>query len=214
MNKRVGIILAAIVAVVAISFVLISLAQGGEYPITVQDPFKGNENAQVVIEEFSDFQCPACAANAPIIAEVMRTYGDRVKFVYRDYPLPSHPKARPAAIAAICAAQQGKFFEYHDKLFADQPVWAAASADTEAYLATLAQTTGLDEEDWQTCRNSRDARREVEADVKEGNDRQVDATPTFFVNGEKITNPGTFFAWKTLLDSKLNAGQPSDSNLE
>ncbi len=82
-------------------------------------PSKGSAKAPIEIVEFSDFQCPFCLRANPTVTEVLKTYGDRIHFVYRHYPLPNHPNARPAAEAAACAAEQDKFWQYHDVLFAN-----------------------------------------------------------------------------------------------
>ena len=84
-----------------------------------KSPAKGGAGAQVEMIEFADFQCPFCLAAAPTVKQVLETYGDRIRLVYRHYPLPNHPHARPAAEAAQCANEQGQFWPYHDRLFAE-----------------------------------------------------------------------------------------------
>lgn len=89
--------------------------------IKEDDPVKGNANAKVTLVEFSDFQCPYCLQAFPTVNQIMETYGDNVKLIYKQFPLTSiHPYAQKAAEAALCAKEQGKFYEYHDKLFGSQ----------------------------------------------------------------------------------------------
>ena len=90
-------------------------------------PSPGGASASVEIIEFSDFQCPYCQSVAPVLKQLMAKYGDRVKLVWKDFPLPNHPDARPAAEAALCANDQGKFWAYHDKLFDNQSEMTAVN---------------------------------------------------------------------------------------
>ena len=108
-------------------------------------PARGPANAPVEIVEFSDFQCPYCQRANPTVQQVLTTYGDRVHFVYRHYPLPNHPNARPAAEAAVCAADQGKFWPYHDVLFAN--AGRLATTDLKHHAAEL----GLDSAKFDAC---------------------------------------------------------------
>jgi protein-disulfide isomerase len=89
-----------------------------EVTISNEDPVKGSANAKVTIVEFSDFECPYCARAYPTVKQILQTYGGDVRFIYKQFPLSSiHPKAQKAAEASLCAQEQGKFYEYHDKLF-------------------------------------------------------------------------------------------------
>lgn len=202
--KNKGLILGGIIAgVIIVTGGLILLAGGGGYELTVMDPTKGPEEAPVVIEEFSDFQCPACRANAPIVAAAIEEFPTQVKFVYKDFPLSSHSQSRTSASAAFCAAQQGKFQEFHDALFENQAVWSIGSTEAQEFFTNLAIEQGLDVEDWNRCRDSRDARRAIQDNVDEGFERGVTGTPTFYVNGEKIESPASVFAWISLIEKEL-----------
>jgi protein-disulfide isomerase len=106
---------------------------------------KGNKDAAVTLVEYSDFQCPACASFQPVLKELLATYGENLKFEYKHYPLPIHPYAQQAAIAAEAAGQQGKFFEYHDALFENQAEWSK-SATPVAFFNKYAEELGLDVE--------------------------------------------------------------------
>lgn len=203
MKKQVLITIAVIAGAVLIVGGLLFVARGTSYALTVLDPQKGPDDAPILVEEFSDFQCNACAAAYTIIKEVAKQYPNQVKFVYRDFPLPSHFDARPAAVGALCAAQQGKFFEFHDRIFDEQAKWSAPDGDIDGLISDLVGEFELDRVDFELCQDSRDARNAVQKDVNEGTDLGVNATPTFFVGGEKIENPGSLFSWMKLIDLKL-----------
>ena len=143
-------------------------------------PFKGGEQAEVVVEEFSDFQCPACGAAYPLLKAVADTYGDQIRFEYNHYPLTRiHPNAMNAALASECANDQGKFWEMHDMIFEHQRDLS------KSVLKTLASDLDLDIDAFNACLDSRAYKDIVEADIQEGNERGVNATPTIYVNGAK-----------------------------
>lgn len=141
------------------------------------DPSRGPAAAPVTIVEFTDFQCPACAAMHPIIEEVLKSYGAKVRFVMRDFPLPIHPNARKAAEAANAAHAQGKFFEYAGLLFQRQDSLDPAS------LKKYATELGLDRARFDAALDKGAYAGEVQHDLLEGENYGVDQTPTIFVNG-------------------------------
>jgi protein-disulfide isomerase len=160
-------------------------------------PSKGPANAPVQIVEFSDFECPFCFRVNPTVAQVLSTYGDRVRLVYRHLPLPNHPNARPAAEAAACANEQGKFWEYHDRLFADQSKLAAA--DLKKHAADL----GLDSGTFNACVDSRRFQKEVDADMDAAQLLGVSGTPHFFINGRPLSGAQPLESFKTIIDEEL-----------
>jgi protein-disulfide isomerase len=166
------------------------------------DPFQGPENAPVTIVEFSDFQCPYCKKAADeLVPQILAQYGDKVRFVYRDFPLTQlHPRALPAALAADCANAQGKFWQYHDLLFANQS--ALDDASLEAYAAQL----GLDQATFDECYTSREYFDEVAADFQDGVDYGVSGTPTFFVNGHRLVGAQPFAAVQQVIEQVLAGG--------
>jgi protein-disulfide isomerase len=124
--------------------------------------YRGASAPKLVIYEYSDFECPYCGAVQPTVEQVMRAYQDRVQLQFRHYPLPIHPDATPAAIASVCAENQGKFWEMHDKLYANQ------KALTDADFVKYATDIGLDVGDFNTCIVSSDAKAVVENDTANG----------------------------------------------
>jgi protein-disulfide isomerase len=160
-------------------------------------PARGPEDAPVRIIEFSDFECPYCLSANPTIAQVLEAYGDRIRLVYRHFPLTIHPNARPAAEAAACAAAQGQFWPYHDRLFADQA--QLADADLKRHAAEL----GLDAGAFDACVDGRRYREDVDADMAAGREAGVAGTPAFFINGRLLSGAQPFEAFKQIIDEEL-----------
>jgi len=154
------------------------------------DPFKGNENAPVTIIEFSDFQCPFCLRfYEQTLPAIIENYVDtgKVKFVYRDLPLDSiHPNARPVHIAAECADEQGKFWEYHDILFDKQVEWQRlSSSDLQSTLTQYGSDLGLESASFEACLESDVIADEVNKDTLDAARYGATGTPAFFIGNEK-----------------------------
>jgi protein-disulfide isomerase len=143
-------------------------------------PVEGPKDAPVTIVEFSDFQCPFCRAAESSLKQVRDQYGDKVKLVYMDFPLGFHPHAMDAARAGRCAEDQGKFWQYHDALFANQGKLGAA--DLKAAAAKL----GLDGKRFDACFDGGKHDAGIRADMAQGQSLGVTGTPTFFINGREI----------------------------
>jgi protein-disulfide isomerase len=158
---------------------------------------KGPATAPIEVIEFSDFQCPYCQRANPTVTQVLKTYGDRIRFVYRHFPLGNHPNAKPAAEASQCAAEQGKFWEYHDALFANPS--KLADADLKQRAAEL----GLDAGKFNACVDMHKYKTHVEADMKAGEEAGVNGTPAFFINGRMISGAQPFDAFKRVIDEEL-----------
>ena len=167
----------AVVAVLAFYFL-----RAPDYPDTIiPKPPRGNASSSVVIEDFSDFQCPACGAAHPVVKRIIEEYGDRVQLQYRQFPLSSiHPRAFLAAEASECANDQGKFWEYHDLLFENQD--RLDRADLRRYAEEL----GLDMEKFNACLASGKKAKIVTGEQRQGTARNVQGTPTFFINGKQL----------------------------
>jgi protein-disulfide isomerase len=155
-----------------------------EIPVQIisvdDDPVRGNANAAVTIVEFTDFQCPSCAAMHPVLEEVLKTYGNKVRLVVRDFPLAMHANARKAAEAANAAHAQGKFFEYVALLFKRQDALDVPS------LKKYATEIGLDRARFDSALDSGKYSAEVKHDMDDGQIYGVGSTPTIFVNGRML----------------------------
>jgi protein-disulfide isomerase len=160
-------------------------------------PSRGPANAKVEVIEFSDFQCPYCLRAYPVVNQVLTAYGDKIRFVYRNYPLASHPDARPAAEAGACAAEQGKFWEYHNRLFEHQD--KLSDTDLKGHAAAL----GLDMGKFTACVNTRKYQKDVDADIAAANEVGVTGTPAFFINGRPLEGAQPYEAFKAVLDEEL-----------
>jgi len=160
---------------------------------------RGNPKAAVTIVEFSDFQCPFCVRAQSTVREVLARYGDRVKLAYRDFPLHQiHPQAQMGAEASRCAGDQGKFWEYHDLLFAGtgQPMDKAA-------LAEHAKKLQLDAAKFESCLAEGRHRAAVERDLQDGVTAGVSGTPAFFVNGVLLSGAQPLSAFQKVIDAEL-----------
>ena len=163
---------------------------------------RGDPNAVITIVEFADFQCPYCKQTEATLNDLLRKYPGQVKLGFRDFPLGSiHPYAEKAAEAARCAGKQGKFWEFHDALFANQ-----AKLD-EPGLNAIAQTLALDEKAFQTCLASGEYKAQVSRDQEDGKKAGISSTPGFFINGIALTGaqPGT--AFEKIVGDELKAAR-------
>jgi protein-disulfide isomerase len=157
-------------------------AGGQDAPRFIADPMmtKGPAAAPVTIFEWSDYECPFCQRAQDVLQRLQGEFPDTVRFVFKDFPLRSHPNALPAALAARCAGAQGRYWEYHDLLFVGQPDLA------RDHLLGYARRLGLDASAFTECLDSGRYRDAVLAEQREGREAGVRATPTFFINQRKI----------------------------
>jgi protein-disulfide isomerase len=170
------------------------------YDIPVDDdPSLGSEDAPITIVEFSDYECPYCRQwHAEVYTRLLDTYGDQVRFVYRDFPLESiHANAKPAAEAANCANEQGVFWDYHDKLFSME-----LGLSSEAYQEYASQL-GLDAEAFQECFESGRYQQEVQSDFEFAANLGVRSTPTFFINGIAVVGAQPFEIFQQVIEREL-----------
>ena len=176
--------------------------------VPIADAFaRGNPGAPVTIVEFSDFHCPFCRQAHATVQQVLARYGDKVRLVYKDMPLDNlHPNARAAAEAARCAGAQGKFWEYHDKLFDSEPDVSTAA------LSRLTTEVGLDAAKFDACYAARTFKAPVEASVQDGSRLGVTGTPTFFINGRNLTGAQPLEAFVKVIDEELKAASPAPSS--
>jgi protein-disulfide isomerase len=171
-------------------------------PVTERDHAQGPTEAPITIVEYGDYECPDCLNAVPIIAEVRKCLGDRLRFVFRHFPQSSiHPHASIAAEAAEAAADQGKFWEMHQALFQHQRELA------EIDLSHLALTMGLEIYKFEGSRSGEAHRRRIQADYESGVHSGVKRTPTLFINGRRYDGP---IAAKAIEDASLSAVDRGD----
>lgn len=171
--------------------------------VTANDWQQGPADAKVTLVEYADFECPACAAYQPVLKEVKETYKDDLRFVYRHFPLPMHRNAVAASLASEAAGKQGKFWEMHDLLYKKQKEWGSKTAEDRSMFEKYATELGLNLDQFKTDIMSDEVRDKVEEQKSSGEDLNVRGTPTFFLNGEQITNPNNAEAFKDLIRSKM-----------
>lgn len=172
-------------------------------PVNSGDNVKGNPEAEITLVEYSDFQCPACAGAAPAVKQLVEEMGEDVRVVYRHYPLRSiHPNAQLAAQASEAAANQGKFWEMHDELFASQRVWSNQSNPTDDFYK-LAEKLELDMMKFKQDLTASETKNKVNSDYTSGSASGVAGTPTFYLDGEQLTNFGSYANLKSIIQDKL-----------
>ncbi len=162
-------------------------------------PAKGGPaDAPVTIVEFSDFQCPFCGRVTPTLQEVVTKYGSKVRLVFRQFPLPMHQNAAKAAEAALCANDQGKFWEMHDAMFKDQTALAVDNLKTKA-----AAIPGINATAFNSCLDSGKDQPQVQVDMKAGSKAGVNGTPAMFVNGRFISGAVSSDELSKIIDDEL-----------
>lgn len=161
--------------------------------ISLQNPMKGKENAPITVTAFIDFQCPFSQSSHDIFNLMMKQYSGSVKVVFKHFPIDSiNPQAANAALAAACAQEQQKFWEYYDALFSQE------SLTNDTYLA-LAEKLNLHINKFNTCFSSKKYLPQIEQDLKDGITLGVKGTPTYFINAKKIEGVPSLEQWNTLL---------------
>jgi protein-disulfide isomerase len=162
------------------------------------NPTSGPNDAKVTIIEFSDFECPYCSRANKLLMRIKELYPDKIRLVFRDFPLSQHAKARGAAAAAYCANEQGKFWAYHDLLFANAPAIA------EADLKKAAETVGLELKAFDTCLSSDRPEKAIKSDEEAARKLALDGTPGLFVNGMKLVGVLPLPLMQALVDKELS----------
>jgi protein-disulfide isomerase len=161
------------------------------------DPVRGGQQAEVTIMEFGDFECPHCAEIYPNLLKILVEYKGKVKLIWKDFPIPSHPQARLAALAARCAAEQGKFWEYHDYLFENQE-----SLSRELYNQ-IALELNLNLAEFNKCLEGQDKIELVGQGLTDGQKLGVDATPYLFVGNQVFNYALSYEELKGVVDEEL-----------
>jgi protein-disulfide isomerase len=167
------------------------------FPVTSSDNIGGAENFEITLLEYGDFECPSCGEAYPIVSSVRQAYKDKLRFVFRNFPLSNiHPNARRAAAAAEAAGIQGKYWEMHDLLFENQDTLGMKNLLDYAFALSLDMTA------FEADMNSDDVIFKIEADLKSGIESGVHGTPTFFINGEKFVGDWMHFGLVEFLKKK------------
>jgi len=160
-------------------------------------PVKGGAHAPVTLVEFVDYECPHCARVQPVLATLLDEYGHDLRVVMKHYPLGQHTNARLAARAAVAAHNQGKFWTYNEK------IWANADFLTAAKLESLAQETGLDLDRFIRDINAPETDKVVRANKDQGSDLGITSTPALFINGKRFTDPRDVESFRDWIDEEL-----------
>jgi len=212
-NKKKMTTLIVIVVIVLVVGGLVYLAIGGTESsdstqlqnVNGQDvgnnPFLGGIEAKVVITEFSDFSCPACASVAPVLKQLVDKYGDQIRLVFNSFDL-SHTWSKKSLEAGECAHQQGGFWQYHDLIFSKQSDWTSAN-DAVDKFKSYAQQVGLNEEAFNNCLDSNLMSSEVARDTSVGRDKKVSATPTFYINDQELVGVKPLSEFSRIIDEEL-----------
>lgn len=192
-----GAFFAPVLLGVLVSFVFLvkdlSLGSKGDGGVHI----RGNKNAQVKLVEYSDFQCPFCARHSPTLKRILSEYGDKVSLEYKHFPLSFHHLAVPAAVASECAAEQGKFWEFHDKIFNNQAQLSQVNLDL------WAKQVGVDMDDYLKCLSSNRFQAKITAETTAGGQVGVQGTPTTFVNGTIFVGAVPYEGLKAAIDAAL-----------
>jgi protein-disulfide isomerase len=170
------------------------------FPIEIGNaPATGGKDAKVTIVEFSDFQCPFCAKGADVLKALKKKYGNKIKVVFKNFPLPFHNHAEIAAVAGLCANDQGNdyFWKMHDEMFANQDSLDAAG------LKKIAKKIGLKADSFEKCLTENKHLAQVKSDIEEGKKIKVKSTPTFFINGQLINGAQPVEVFSEIIDEEL-----------
>lgn len=182
--------------------------------VTEEDHIFGDEEAQITIVEYSDFQCPACAQYEPVLKRLIEDYPDDVRVVYRHFPLRSiHANAEAAARAAEAAALQGEFEAYHDELFEAQKEWdSLRGSERDGFFVDIARGLELDVEQFEVDYESEAVKEAVRDDLEAAQVLGLNSTPSLFLNGVRIENPSGYQPFAELIEAEIERiGSQSES---
>lgn len=174
--------------------------------VSSDDWIKGPDSAKTILVEYSDFQCPACRFYYPFVKQLENDFPDKLRVVYRHFPLPIHNFSYLAAQAAEAAGQQKKFWEMHDLLFEQQEEWAASKNNDAAFnnFISYARTLNLDINKFKNDFGSREIKSKIDGDFQGGEKAGIQGTPSFFLSGRFIANPSGYDEFKKLIGDEIN----------
>jgi protein-disulfide isomerase len=174
--------------------------------LTIKDDdwAEGSPDTAVTLIEYLDFECEACGAYYPMLKQLKEEYHDDIRFVVRYFPLPGHKNSMPAALSVEAAGKQGKFWEMHNILYEKQKEWAEQQSTQPALFEKYAKEIGLNMDKYKKDVQSQEAKDRVNRDVVSGTTLGVQGTPTFFMNGKKITNPQSYEEFTSIIDKEIS----------
>jgi len=170
------------------------------------EPKKGKEGAPIIIVEFTDFQCPYCSRAQSTLDKIFTDYPDKVQLIFKDLPLDFHKQSKDAHIAAHCAAEQGKFWEYHDILFKNQNQLFPDK------LREYAQQLQMDMDKFNKCYDERKYEKYVNDNISQAQNLGISGTPTFFVNGRIVRGAQPYESFKQIIDEELSFATQGSGN--
>jgi protein-disulfide isomerase len=198
MSRVVKSVLVIILAVGVAAGAAVFLSRGSDQPASATSTapvhadikggghIRGPENGQLTLVEFGDYQCPSCGAYHPFVKEILSRYPEKLRLEFHHYPLISiHPNSMAASMAAEAAGEQGRYWDMHDALFEHQREWAE-NPNAESVFLALANRIGLDQNGFMQAMRSPKLQDRILQDVTRARDLQIDAVPTFFINGERV----------------------------
>ena len=168
--------------------------------VDTKGPSLGADGAAVTIVAFSDYECPYCKQADPAVKQIVEAYPGKVRLVFREFPLPNHRHAQKASEAALCAGDQGKYWQMNEKLFANQEALEVAK------LKEYARAVGLEQTAFDKCLDGGAKAKDIEASMKAGEDAGVSGTPSFFINGRPLSGAASFDRLKEIIDAELASG--------
>lgn len=164
---------------------------------------RGEANAPVTLEEFGDFECPPCAMLSGASGQIEEGYSAQLRVIFRHFPLPGHPHAQEAAQVAEAAGLQGRFWEMHDLLYREQPIWSKSN-EARALFNSYAGMLGLNLDRFRTDVDSAEVKERVASDKKRGTDLGVHSTPTIFINGRQVPPPVNVGTIRAAIEAAVN----------
>lgn len=157
-------------------------------------------SATVTLVEFGDYECPACGTYNPIVKQALTDFAGKITYVFRNYPLPQHANAQISSDAVEAAGLQGKYWQMHDEVYDTQNNWSSLADPTSVFVG-YAKDLGLDTNQFTKDLTSSEVKDKVQNDTNDGNTVGITETPTFYLNGEKITLTGSYDQFKSLINS-------------
>jgi protein-disulfide isomerase len=211
-----GVLVAVVAGMIGLFWLANKPTDSGPAPVgdktkVIRDNSHKRGTGSVQFVEFGDYQCPACGAAEPNVEQLTKEYDGKVTVYFRNFPLVTlHQNAMEAAEAAEAAGAQGKFWEMHDKLYATQKEWESVGTPLDTF-AGYAKDLGLDVDKFKQAVQNEAAKKLIDQDMADGNALNINATPTFFVNGAQVTGGYDYANLRDKVDAALKSASPAAS---